>query len=143
MLNLKEYRDKAQSLADLLNIAFLVDNWTTDAGKMAVALQKDGSLLVGFRYDGPDLESLGTHDLESLSSLWNNGIARMGTDWGVHVTASRSLRNASMLAAMRRSNPASSPESLRSASMPRMAYSVASAAMDIRRFAPSVRSRSA
>ncbi len=89
MLNLKEYRDKAQSLADLLNIAFLVDNWTTDAGKMAVALQKDGSLLVGFRYDGPDLESLGTHDLESLSSLWNNGIARMGTDWGVHVTAIR------------------------------------------------------
>lgn len=89
MLKLKEYRDKAQGLPDLLNIAFLVDSWITDAGEMAVALQKDGSLLAGFRYDGPDLESLSTTDLESISALWNNGLSRLGTDWGVHVTAIR------------------------------------------------------
>ncbi|WP_312283494.1 conjugal transfer protein TrbE [Candidatus Igneacidithiobacillus taiwanensis] len=89
MLNLKQYRDKAQGLPDLLNIAFLVDSWTTDAGEMAVALQKDGSFLAGFRYDGPDLESLSTTDLESLSALWNNALSRLGTDWGVHVSAIR------------------------------------------------------
>ena len=89
MLALKQYRDKAQGLPDLLNIAFLVDSWQTDGGEMAIALQKDGSFLSGFRYDGPDLESLATYDLESLSALWNNAISRMGTDWGVHVTAIR------------------------------------------------------
>lgn len=89
MLNLKIYRDKAQGLPDLLNIAFLIDSWTTDVGEMAIALQKDGSFLAGFRYDGPDLESMGTSDLESLSALWNNALARLGTDWGVHVTAIR------------------------------------------------------
>ncbi|MGC9215833.1 conjugal transfer protein TrbE [Acidithiobacillus sp.] len=89
MLSLKQYRDKAQGLPDLLNLAFLVDSWPTDVGEMAVALQKDGSLLTGFRYDGPDLESQSTLDLEALSALWNNAISRLGTDWGVHVTAIR------------------------------------------------------
>jgi type IV secretory pathway VirB4 component len=89
MLSLKQYRDKAQGLPDLLNIAFLVDAWQTDAGKMAIALQKDGSFLAGFRYQGPDLESQSTQDLEALSATWNNALARLGTDWGVHVTAIR------------------------------------------------------
>jgi type IV secretion system protein VirB4 len=89
MLPLKQYRDKALGLPDLLNIAFLVDAWQTDAGEMAVALQKDGSFLAGFGYDGPDLESQSTQDLEALSATWNNAIARLGTDWGVHVTAIR------------------------------------------------------
>lgn len=89
MLSLKQYRDKAQGLPDLLNIAFLVDAWQTDAGELVVGLQKDGSFLSGFRYDGPDLESLSTADVESLSALWNNAIGRLGTDWGVHVTAIR------------------------------------------------------
>ncbi|MGC9239938.1 MAG: conjugal transfer protein TrbE [Acidithiobacillus sp.] len=89
MLNLRQYRDKAIGLPDLLNIAFLVDEWETGAGSMAIALQKDGSFLAGFRYDGPDLESMGVADLESLSALWNNVLSRMGTDWGVHVTAIR------------------------------------------------------
>ena len=50
MLALKQYRDKALGLPDLLNIAFLLDGWQTEAGEMAVAMQKDGSLLTGFRY---------------------------------------------------------------------------------------------
>jgi len=89
MLNLRQYRDKAIGLPDLLNIAFLVDEWESGAGSMAIALQKDGGFLAGFRYDGPDLESMGVADLESLSALWNNALSRMGTDWGVHVTAIR------------------------------------------------------
>ena len=89
MLSLKQYRDKAQCLPDLLNIAFLVDSWQTDAGEMAIALQKDGSFLAGFCYDGPDLESQSTQDLEALSAIWNNAMSRLGTDWGVHVTAIR------------------------------------------------------
>nr|WP_226818778.1 conjugal transfer protein TrbE [Acidithiobacillus montserratensis] len=72
-----------------MNIAFLVDSWTTDAGEMAVALQKDGSVMAGFSYGGPDLESLSVNDLDALSAAWNNGLARLGTDWGVHVSAIR------------------------------------------------------
>ncbi|MBU2822283.1 hypothetical protein HF288_13325, partial [Acidithiobacillus caldus] len=45
MLNLRQYRDKAIGLPDLLNIAFLVDEWESGAGSMAIALQKDGSFL--------------------------------------------------------------------------------------------------
>ncbi|MGE0047737.1 MAG: conjugal transfer protein TrbE [Acidithiobacillus sp.] len=89
MLNLKQYRDKAQGLPDLLNIAFLIDEFESVAGTMAIGLQKDGSFLSGFRYDGPDLESMGTNDLERLSSTWNNALSRLGTDWGVHITAIR------------------------------------------------------
>ena len=89
MLALKQYRDKALGLPDLLNIAFLVDSWQTEAGEIAVAVQKDGSFLAGFRYDGPDLESQSTRDLERLSATWNNAVSRLGTDWGIHVTAIR------------------------------------------------------
>ena len=47
---LREHRAAPQGAADLLNWGFVVD-----AVAPAVILQKDGSLLAGWRYRGPDL----------------------------------------------------------------------------------------
>lgn len=89
MLNIKQYRDKSKGLPDLLNIAILLGSFQTNAGEAALALQKDGSFLAGVSFEGPDLESLGTRDIEALSGAWNNALSRIGTGWGVHVTAIR------------------------------------------------------
>jgi len=35
------------------------------------------------------MESLSAKDIEWLSAVWNNALSRLGTDWGVHVTAIR------------------------------------------------------
>ncbi len=49
MLALKHFRDKAKGVADLLNYAALIDE--------GVVLCKDGALLGGFFFRGPDTAS--------------------------------------------------------------------------------------
>ncbi len=67
MLNLKEYRDRPKSLADLLPYAALpFDQYPF------VMAQKDGSLLALIRYRGPDLES-------TTTAVLVNYYASMGT----------------------------------------------------------------
>ncbi|OCX68221.1 conjugal transfer protein TrbE [Acidithiobacillus thiooxidans] len=85
MLNLAEYRSKAKALPDLLNIAFLVDERDVARHKMGIALNKSGSLMAGFTFGGPDLESSSPNDLDYLSAHLNHAIARLGTGWALHI----------------------------------------------------------
>lgn len=85
MLNLAEYRPKAKALPDLLNIAFLVDERDVGRHKMGIALNKSGSLMAGFTFGGPDLESSSPNDLNYLSAHLNHAIARLGTGWALHI----------------------------------------------------------
>ena len=60
---LREHRSEPEGVADLLNWGFLVDD-----GPPAVILQKDGSLLAGWKYRGPDLSAATAEEVEALSA---------------------------------------------------------------------------
>ena len=66
---------------DLLNHAALV-------GEGVVRL-KDGGLLAGFWFDGPDHESATNEELDHLSATVNMALRRLGTGWMLHVEAIR------------------------------------------------------
>ncbi|HEY8853602.1 MAG TPA: hypothetical protein VIM36_15575, partial [Gemmatimonadaceae bacterium] len=63
---LREHRSESRGLADLLNWAFMVDD--------GVILQKDGSLLAGWKYRGPDVSAATTHELNALSRHLNDAL---------------------------------------------------------------------
>jgi type IV secretion system protein VirB4 len=81
MMNLTEYRRRAQSLADFLPWAALVER--------GVVLNKDGSLqrTAGFR--GPDLDSATPAELVAVTARLNNALRRLGSGWAIFVEASR------------------------------------------------------
>lgn len=73
---LKEHRDKAQGLPDLLNYCLMVNN--------GVMLMKDGAFCAGWSYRGADLNSSSFADLESLSAHVNNTLCQLGDGWMLH-----------------------------------------------------------
>ena len=77
MLNLKQFRDRAKGTADLLNYATLVDD--------GLVLCKDGSLLGGFLYRGPDTASATPSELNYTTSRINAALARLGTGYALWV----------------------------------------------------------
>src|SRR3979490_3151416 len=79
--SLREHRNEPRGLADLLNWAFLVDD--------GVVLQKDGSLLAGWRYHGPDLAAATPEELDALSRHVNDALLPFTDDWMFHVDAIR------------------------------------------------------
>jgi len=79
--NLREHRSEPRGLADLLNWAFMVDD--------GVILQKDGSLLAGWKYRGPDVSAATPHELNALSRHLNDALLNFGDDWMFHVDAIR------------------------------------------------------
>src|SRR6266567_2135422 len=81
MLNLAEYRQKPQRLADFLPWAALVAS--------GVILNKDGSLQRTARFRGPDLESATPAELVGTTARLNNALRRLGSGWAVFVEASR------------------------------------------------------
>lgn len=81
---LREHRTEPSGLADLLNWAFLVDDRPP-----AVVLQKDGSLLAGWRYRGPDVASATPSELASLAAQVNDALLPLSDGWMVHVDAIR------------------------------------------------------
>ena len=89
MLNIQEFRKKVRALPDLLNIAYIVGQYDFVMGPYAIALQKDGSFLSGFRFSGPDLESMSTNNINALSGTLNAALARLGSGWSVHITSIR------------------------------------------------------
>ena len=91
MLNIKEYRSKDHSLADLLNIAATIGKASVlgEKDNCAIALNKDGSLMSAFRFQGPDLDTLSYQEINRISSLLNQGCSRLGTGWTVQDTAIR------------------------------------------------------
>lgn len=79
--NLREHRSEPRGLADLLNWAFMVDD--------GVILQKDGSLLAGWKYRGPDVSAATPQELNALSRHLNDALLGFGNDWMFHADAIR------------------------------------------------------
>jgi type IV secretion system protein VirB4 len=81
MLNLREYRQKVDRLADHLPWAALV--------APGVVLNKDGSFQRTARFRGPDLESATEAELVSACARANNVLKRFGSGWALHIEAER------------------------------------------------------
>lgn len=81
MLNLSEYRQKADRLADHLPWAALV--------APGIVLNKDGSLQRSFRFRGPDLESATQSELIAACARVNNVVRRFGSGWAMFFEAER------------------------------------------------------
>ena len=78
---LREYRARAFGLPDLLNFAALVDE--------GVLLNKDGALLAGWWYAGPDMDAASHEELAILSSHVNAALVRLGNGWMLQADAVR------------------------------------------------------
>jgi type IV secretion system protein TrbE len=81
MLNLAEYRTRADRLADHLPWAALV--------APGVVLNKDGSFQRTFAFRGPDLESATESELLAVSARVNNMLKRFGSGWALFFDAER------------------------------------------------------
>jgi type IV secretion system protein VirB4 len=81
VLNLREYRDRADRLADHLPWAALV--------APGVVLNKDGSFQRTLAFRGPDLESATEAELVSACARANNVLRRFGTGWALFFEAER------------------------------------------------------
>ncbi len=81
MLNLREYRSRADRLADHLPWAALVGP--------GIVLNKDGSFQRTLRFRGPDLESATEAELLSVCARANNVLKRFGSGWALHIEAER------------------------------------------------------
>ncbi|HVB18348.1 MAG TPA: conjugal transfer protein TrbE [Stellaceae bacterium] len=81
MLNLAEYRRRADRLADHLPWAALV--------APGVVLNKDGSFQRSFRFRGPDLESATEAELIATCARLNNVLRRFGSGWALFFDAER------------------------------------------------------
>src|SRR5215470_8810135 len=81
MMNLAEYRNKPQSLADFLPWAALVAD--------GVVLNKDGSFQRTARFRGPDLDSATPAELVGTTARLNNALRRLGSGWAIFIEASR------------------------------------------------------
>lgn len=78
----REHRTRPTGLSDVLNWAFLVDD--------GVILMKDGALLGGIRYRGPDLGSATAAELDALAMQLNDALLPYTDGWMFHVDAIRS-----------------------------------------------------
>jgi type IV secretion/conjugal transfer VirB4 family ATPase len=85
MINLAEYRHRAQHLADFLPWAALV--------APGVVLNKDGSFQRTARFRGPDLESSTPSELVAITGRLNNALRRLGSGWAIFIEAQRVAAN--------------------------------------------------
>jgi type IV secretion system protein TrbE len=78
---LREHRTEPAGLCDWLLWAYLVDE--------GVVLGKDGSLLAGWSYRGPDTSAATAEDLDALSSHVSQALLPLGNGWMAHFEAVR------------------------------------------------------
>ncbi len=81
MATLKRFRNTGPSFADLVPYAGLVDN--------GILLLKDGSLMAGWYFAGPDAESATDVERNELSRQINAILSRLGSGWMIQVEAIR------------------------------------------------------
>jgi len=81
MLALKNFRDKAAGVADLLNWAALFED--------GIVQCKDGSLLAGWYFQGPDIQSSTDGEREWLAGRINAALSRLGAGWATWTEAIR------------------------------------------------------
>ena len=79
--HLREHRVAPSGLADLLNWGFLVAD--------GVILGKDGSLVAGWRYRGPDVSAATPEELNLVSAHLNDALVPYADGWMFHVDAIR------------------------------------------------------
>ena len=80
MWNLQEFRNRALALPDLLPWAFLVEN--------GIVLTKQGGLLAGWEFSGPDLDSSTQAELVAMAARINRALM-LGEGWVIHCDAIR------------------------------------------------------
>ena len=95
MLNLAEYSNKPQHLADFLPWAALI--------APGVVLYKDGSFQRSARFRGPDLDSATPAELVGASARLNNALRRLASGWAIFVEAQRNPANLYPLKSIERS----------------------------------------
>lgn len=83
MVALKSFRHSGPSFADLVPYAGLVDN--------GIILLKDGSLMAGWYFAGPDSESSTDAERNEISRQINAILSRLGSGWIIQVEAIRVL----------------------------------------------------
>lgn len=81
MIALRQFRDTKPSFSDLLPYAGLVDD--------GVILLKDGSVMAGWYFAGPDSESSTNTERNEVSRQINSILARLGSGWMIQVEAVR------------------------------------------------------
>jgi type IV secretion system protein VirB4 len=81
MVALRRFRTTGPSFADLVPYAGLVDN--------GILLLKDGSLMAGWYFAGPDAESATDLERNELSRQINAILSRLGSGWMIQVEAIR------------------------------------------------------
>jgi len=81
MVALRSFRHSGPSFADLVPYAGLVDN--------GILLLKDGSLMAGWYFAGPDSESATDAERNEISRQVNAILARLGSGWMIQVEALR------------------------------------------------------
>jgi type IV secretion system protein VirB4 len=81
MLSLREYRHKADRLADFLPWAALI--------APGVVLNKDGSFQRSARFRGPDLDSATPAELVAVTARLNSALRRLDSGWAIFVEAVR------------------------------------------------------
>jgi type IV secretion system protein VirB4 len=75
------YRDKSAGVADFLTWAALIDD--------GIVQCKDGSLLAGFFYRGPDTASATAAERNYISQQINRALTRLGSGWATWMDAIR------------------------------------------------------
>jgi type IV secretion system protein VirB4 len=81
MVALRQFRYSGPSFADLVPYAGIVDD--------GIILLKDGSLLAGWYFAGPDSESSTNLERNEVSRQINAVLSRLGTGWMIQVEAAR------------------------------------------------------
>lgn len=81
MVALKKFRHSAPSFSDLVPYAAIVDN--------GIMLLKDGSLMAGWYFAGPDSESSTAVERNEISRQINAILSRLGSGWMIQVEAIR------------------------------------------------------
>jgi len=81
MLSLKQFRDRAQGLPDLLNFAMLPRD--------GVLQNKDGSLTVSWYFRGEDMDSATHVELAGISARLNRILVGLGNGWMLNCDAIR------------------------------------------------------
>lgn len=81
MVALRSFRHTGPSFADLVPYAGLVDD--------GIVLLKDGSLMAGWYFAGPDSESSTDAERNEVSRQINTILARLGSGWMIQVEALR------------------------------------------------------
>jgi len=77
----REHRKHPLSVADLLPWGALV--------APGIVANKDGSLLAGFEYWGPDLDSATENEIAAVQRAMNQALSGLGNDWMIHADAIR------------------------------------------------------